>query len=264
MFEGFVHPALAFGALLAAVPLVIHLLNRQRHKPMQWAAMRFVLAAYKKTRRQVQLENLLLLLLRMLAVALLALAIARPYASRESALAVLTEERRDVVLIVDGSASTGYREDVQTVFERIVERASDIVGELDAGRGDRARLLLAGDSPRLLSWTSPEKAISTLATLETPLDESCDLPAALAEVVDMAEEDAAGTGQSTLEVRLLTDLQRSVFEQVQIESDEPGAEDGAGPSRAGLVAEQLDRLEELGLDVLVEDHGPAEALPPNL
>ena len=66
MFEGFVHPALAFGALLAAVPLVIHLLNRQRHKPMQWAAMRFVLAAYKKTRRQVQLENLLLLLLHWL------------------------------------------------------------------------------------------------------------------------------------------------------------------------------------------------------
>ena len=46
MFQGFVHPALAFGALLAGVPLIIHLLNRQRHKPVPWAAMRFVLAAY--------------------------------------------------------------------------------------------------------------------------------------------------------------------------------------------------------------------------
>ena len=63
LFQGFVHPAAGgFGALLAAVPLIIHLLNRQRHKPLEWAAMRFVLAAYKKTRRRAQLENLLLLL----------------------------------------------------------------------------------------------------------------------------------------------------------------------------------------------------------
>ena len=55
------HPA--FGALLASVPLLIHLLNRQRHRPLEWAAMKFVLAAYRKTRRRAQLENLILLLL---------------------------------------------------------------------------------------------------------------------------------------------------------------------------------------------------------
>ena len=59
-FEGFLHPALAWGAALAAVPLLIHLLNRQRHRPQPWAAMRFVLAAYRRTRRRAQLENLLL------------------------------------------------------------------------------------------------------------------------------------------------------------------------------------------------------------
>ena len=53
LVDGFVHPALAAGVALAAVPLAIHLLNRQRHRPMAWAAMRFVLAAYKKTRRRV-------------------------------------------------------------------------------------------------------------------------------------------------------------------------------------------------------------------
>ena len=42
---GFVHPALLAGLGLATVPILIHLLNRQRHKPVPWAAMRFVLAA---------------------------------------------------------------------------------------------------------------------------------------------------------------------------------------------------------------------------
>ena len=69
MFDGFVHPGLVIGAALAAVPLLIHLLNRQRFKPLSWAAMRFVEAAWRKTRRRARLENLLLLLLRMAAIA---------------------------------------------------------------------------------------------------------------------------------------------------------------------------------------------------
>src|SRR5689334_7724547 len=104
--SGFVNPALVAGLAAAALPLLIHLLNRQRHKPVRWAAMRFVLAAYRKTRRRVELENLLLLLLRMGAVALLALALARPFTGRDSPLASLTDTRRVVVLVIDGSAST--------------------------------------------------------------------------------------------------------------------------------------------------------------
>src|SRR5689334_17806906 len=102
LFEGFVNPGLLVGASLAAVPLLIHLLNRQRHRPMPWAAMRFVLAAYKKTRRRARFENLILLLLRMAAVALLALAIARPFVGHQNPLAGLTENRRDLVLVLDG------------------------------------------------------------------------------------------------------------------------------------------------------------------
>src|SRR5207247_2413368 len=100
-------------------------------------AMRFVVAAHKKVRRRVQMENLLLLLLRMGAVALLALAIARPFTGESSPLAGMTETRRDLVLIVDGSASMGWREGVETVFERATSRARDIVRELSGARGDR-------------------------------------------------------------------------------------------------------------------------------
>ena len=52
---GFVNAGLVAGVALASVPLIIHLLNRQRHKPVRWVAMRFVLAAYRKTRRRVQM-----------------------------------------------------------------------------------------------------------------------------------------------------------------------------------------------------------------
>lgn len=53
MIEGFQNPGLLAGVALAAVPLIIHLFNRRRFKPQPWAAMRFVYAAYKRTRRQI-------------------------------------------------------------------------------------------------------------------------------------------------------------------------------------------------------------------
>lgn len=117
LFGGFVNAGVVAAAALAVVPLVIHILNRRRHKPMKWAAMRFVQEAYKRTRRRVRMENWLLLLLRTGAIALLALAIARPFTGENSPLSGITETRRDLVVIVDGSASTGWREGVETVFE---------------------------------------------------------------------------------------------------------------------------------------------------
>lgn len=252
MFDGFVNPALVAGTALALVPLAIHLLNRQRYKPMPWAAMRFVLAAYRKTRRRAQLENLILLLLRMAAVALLALAIARPFVGDRSPLAAMAQSRRDVALILDASASTGYRADVKSSYERIVERARELVLELDAGRDDRVRVIVAGARPRLVAWRRPDEALSVLGTLQAPQDESLDLAAAFGEVARLAEEDARGSSASSLEVRLLTDLQRSSF-----------ASSDANAGGAAL-REQLDLLRKLGCKVLVEDLGPREDVPPNL
>jgi hypothetical protein len=256
LIDGFVHPALAAGALLAAVPLLIHLLNRQRHRPMPWAAMRFVQAAWKRTRRRARFENLILLLLRMAAVALLAFAVARPFAGGSSPLAGLTDSRRDLVLALDGSASTGWRGSAQSVFEQILERARAHLNELDGGRGDRVRLFLCGAHPRLLSWRSPEEALELLSTLAEPTDEPFDLAAALAALRELAAEDARANGRSALEIRLLTDLQRHSFD--------PPPEDAEGGSAGPSAIEELDQLRELGARVLVEDLGPAEPQPQNL
>lgn len=265
LFEGFLHPALVWGTCLAAVPLLIHLFNRQRHKPLAWAAMQFVLAAYRKTRRRAQLENLLLLLLRMAAVLFLALAVARPFLSKESPLASLTESRRDLVLVLDLSASTGYRENVKSVHEAMLERARALLSSLDGARGDRARLIAAAARPRLLPSRDPAEALSLLATLGPPADEGLDLASALAEVESLALEDAKGTGTSALEVRLLTDLQKRSFAATSpppLPTETPtGAPE---PNATEPLGDVLDRLDRLGISVLVEDLGPSDLVPPNL
>ena len=262
MFDGFIHPGLVIGTALAAVPLLIHLLNRQRFKPLSWAALRFVEAAYRKTRRRARLENLLLLLLRMGAVALLALAVSRPYVGARSALAGVTQSRRDLVVVLDASYSTGWRDGVRSVFELELERARALLSSLDEQRGDRARLIVAASTPRRLSWRSPAEAIDLLDTLGAPTDEPLDLAAALGEVRSYAEELARGEGTGNLEIHLITDLQRSSFTP---DVRATGAATRPGePAPVPRLFEELHRLKTLGLEVWVEDLGASDAFPANL
>lgn len=255
MLQGFLHPALLWGTALATVPILIHLLNRRRHRRLPWGAMRFVLAAYKRTRRRVQLENWLLLFLRTAAVLLLAFALARPFLERASPLAALTERRRALVLAIDASASTGYRE-FESVHEAILARARAVLAELDGTRGDRVHLLEAARSVRPLSERTPDDALAALSTLSQPRDEALDLAALLEELVGLAEEDAGTSGQCSLEMRLLTDLQRGSFA--------PAADPGLTDPASARVTAALDRLAELGVTLFVEDLGGGLPRPPNL
>src|SRR5207248_228848 len=98
------------GLLGAAVPVLIHLLNRRRDRVIDWGAMQF-LALGRRARRRLQLTELLLMLARMMLLALVALALARPYWSRSAASGSravglgAVAPPRDVVLVLDGSNS---------------------------------------------------------------------------------------------------------------------------------------------------------------
>ncbi len=98
------HPLLLWGLGAVAVPILIHLLLRQRPRPRPWAAMRWLLAAAQAAQRRYRLTNLLLLLLRCLILALIALALTRP------GLAGFGGGDR-LVVVLDQSASMGARGD---------------------------------------------------------------------------------------------------------------------------------------------------------
>ena len=72
-----VNPWLFVGGLAAiALPILIHLLNKRRFRIVEWAAMRFLLAAQRKNSRRMRIEQLILLIVRCLVVFLVVLAMA--------------------------------------------------------------------------------------------------------------------------------------------------------------------------------------------
>jgi len=106
----FIHPGLALaGAVVAVIPLLIHLINRRRARRVRWAAMGFLLAANRRSLRRVRLEQWLLLLLRTAILMLFGLAVARPFLPTGMRLG-LGDRHWHRVLLVDNSlsASAGY------------------------------------------------------------------------------------------------------------------------------------------------------------
>src|SRR5438105_7097826 len=74
----FVNLSLLLGSALVAIPVVLHLIMRQRPKQLIFPALRFVHERRLANQRRLQLRHWLLLALRCGAIGLLALALARP------------------------------------------------------------------------------------------------------------------------------------------------------------------------------------------
>src|SRR6516165_1689225 len=78
MLELFANPGfLAVAGVLISAPIIIHLINRMRFKRIRWAAMEFLLKAQKRMRKRLIIEQLILLALRCLLVALAGLLVCR-------------------------------------------------------------------------------------------------------------------------------------------------------------------------------------------
>ena len=75
----FLTGAFLFAMVAAAGPTLIHLLNRRRHRTVHWAAMDFLREAIRRNKRIMELRDIVLLLLRTLAITLFVLAMAQPF-----------------------------------------------------------------------------------------------------------------------------------------------------------------------------------------
>ena len=68
-----------FGLLAVMIPVIIHLLNRRRARVVDWGAMQFLLASLASRNRRILIEEIVLMSLRCLLLAMLAVAMARPF-----------------------------------------------------------------------------------------------------------------------------------------------------------------------------------------
>ncbi|MGD8451666.1 MAG: BatA domain-containing protein [Phycisphaerae bacterium] len=258
---GFVHPALLGGLGLAVAPIIIHWLSRRRARHRPWAAMTWLLEAERQTRRRVLLEQWLLVALRCLALALLALLIARPFL-RPGVVASLVGAGGQVtrVVILDNSASLAFRSGAEVELTRLQTAADRLLTWFhDQAPQDHVVVCLtSGGGEMLFDGTLGSDA--ALSDVRTRLRNCAptSTPARPRRVLTSVADHLREGGVTRADVYVFSDLQRtdwtpagqSVFEPLRELAQAGAAEGAATPAtqiRCVLVASGGPRRDNVAL-----------------
>lgn len=242
----FLNPWMLWGLGAAAVPIVIHLMNRRRFQRQPWAQMEWLLQAARQTQRRLQVENLLLLALRTLVVLLLAMALTRPTFSK-TPIPLSESQHAHLFLLIDNSASMAARTGTRTAFEQAVGSAASYVSEI--GGDDPVTLVVTNDN--LVSGgggTGRARAVvqgnRNHSVVRAVLSEM--RPAAaradLAEALEVLEQEVPAAGGMPAKVAILTDAQALTVDGVA------GRDRG---EREAALEGVLTRLREKNADVFL-------------
>lgn len=187
----FLHPTLlAVGLASVAIPLIIHFFLRKRRKPVRWAAMRFLLEAYRKHQRRRKLEQILLLAMRCLLIALLAVGIARPIFGAHGESRATT-----LAIVIDNGVASGLVDRTgRTALSRHLEQAEGLIEGLNASRGDRVAVVSAAAPAEAIVATPTLDHAAALRALEGIAVRSS--RADLADAIGIARGIVAGEGDS--------------------------------------------------------------------
>ncbi len=236
MFGGWLVSPWLFGAgaLLVSSPIIIHLLNKRKFKTVDWAAMDFLVEADKRNRRRVRLEELLLLLLRCLAVLLIALLVARPFLSLSLTGELFDSVRFDRIVLLDDSPSMEARAGGSPAWQDAKRGLAEFVNGLAATNSDDSLTLFLASRPHRpvfnglpINDETATEISDEIGDLEAS-DLSANLDAALMEIEKMLEGRSADMNRV---VYVLSDMRRRDW-----------ASDGAAEPKGHL--ERLQRIAE--------------------
>ena len=196
----FLAPAVLAGLLAIAIPVVIHMINRERKETIAFPSLMFLRKIpYRSVRRQ-KLRHLMLLALRCLAIAIIIWAFARPFFERRMAAAPASSDGREVVVLLDRSYSMGNG----SRWTRATEAVRTLAGQV---RGvDRMSVVAFASSATQLTPPSSDAAVITAGIANArPTSE----PTRYATGLRMAAQLLAASDLPRKEIVLISDFHRS-------------------------------------------------------
>ena len=212
----FLNPLLLFGLVAAAIPLIIHLFNFRRPRKIDFSSLAFLKELQKSTMQRVRIKQILLLILRTMAIACLALAFARPTLMSGLGGALGKRASTSMAIVVDNSRSMQLRDTQGAYLDQARDVAAALVEQTSAGD----EIFLFTTSPTE-GQTSPfnlsSLALDAITDIETsPASEK------LSSVWQKAVDRLQDASNLNKEVYLISDLQQKTFADttLRFESEE--------------------------------------------
>ncbi|MFZ4817070.1 MAG: vWA domain-containing protein [Limisphaerales bacterium] len=204
----FTHAFLLSALAGLGIPVLLHLLLKQRNPRMRVSTLRFFEIQETRSSSRRKLRNLLLLLLRLLVFALIVLAFARPYLP-EGWGGTPQPQRRDMILVLDRSLSLRAIDSGKPRWPAALAEARRILATLS--EGDRAALIGIGERAEVLSGFGPPSLILDRLKDLQPTVTRGDVGEALREAQSLV---AALDSPGAASVTVIGDLQRTGADQL--------------------------------------------------
>jgi hypothetical protein len=197
----FLNPSLLIGTAAAALPVIIHFLSRRRVQRRKFSDLRFLDEVQSRQARSLGIRRWLLLLLRVLAILLVALAAAGPRWGGVGA----SSGDRSILFVVDTSASMGTQMDEGTRLDAALEACEEMIRALPQGAAVQVITAGSGTAPLYGDWLpAGAGALGGLSVIRQT-DGAFDLAAVLRE----AARSVARAPGTPVEIVVLSDLQET-------------------------------------------------------
>jgi len=206
--------ALAVGGLALAAPLAVHLLTRPRPVAYHLSTMKLLAEVIQQRRARSRIRDWIILLLRALAVALLALALARPTFKGNAVVPVTADTGAARVIVLDVSQSMAAGSGGAS---SLVQARAAALEFLDAMPGAHANVILAAAQPQpVFDQLSPNLPSLRQAVTEAGVrPERADVRKAMEMAGRMLGE---GGEERQRELIVISDFQRSNWGRLFLES----------------------------------------------
>jgi hypothetical protein len=202
---GLLAPLFLLGALAVAIPVLVHLVHKERKEPLAFPSLMFLRRVPFRSARRQRIRYWLLFLMRSLALILIAAAFARPWLKKTDAATGTHAGGKDIVLMIDRSYSMSAR----GVWDRAQRAAANVLA--GAAANDRVAVIGFGEQAELLARLDEPRARAQLAlqTVEPSRDVTRYAPAF------KLAGNALGRARGSAEIVVITDRQRSGWRGVE-------------------------------------------------
>ena len=139
----FLNPSILYALAIAAIPIIIHLINRKRKKEVPFSTVHFLKQMVRKEMRRLRLRQILLLIIRTLILLLIVLAFARPTLKVSNSI-LSGQSATEAVVIIDNSLSLNSLQISGNLLEEIRQRWLNLEDVFQ--QGDKISVLL-GTTP---------------------------------------------------------------------------------------------------------------------
>lgn len=147
----FLAPLFFVGLAALAVPVLIHLIQREKKQIQHFPSLMFIRRVPYKSVQRRRIHNWLLLCVRLAALLLIVLAFARPFFPTANAAAVPGTGARELVVMLDQSYSMAYGDR----WDRARQAARDALNQL--GPSDRGSVVLFSSNAEIAVRSTSEK-----------------------------------------------------------------------------------------------------------